>query len=477
MKVRPLYVFFTLLTCLALGGRHDFDFEYWSNFGMKFAIGPVSPEQAKQAIINWAGRANLQIELAPIYHWEEPAGVRIHAALKPGGGTVPEYISWYAFGVKDPNPDNKYSGTVYVDSYTGSVMRIDRGFGEIREDENIANMLTPQQALNKAKEAILSYFPNIPIETFSTYYISPEITEDGSTWKEYRDTICFAFQKRILTPNGEEVDINIQRASAIIDSNTGEPLYIDACYEPLEISPIPTLTREQLAQAVTSFFLGLGAQAVYIPELGGNWFVSREEPNGTQRLCLGFLFGAEPSPEAPSEVKVLLENLNACVVDAHTGEVFSGDFIVAGGVITSGGTKSDFNSPKDLGVFFNGLKKKLIYPIINRDKDIYISSEDLNAIGFRLRPKGKNYVIYYKDRRGNRVEIGKEEWMEESGGIYISVKTLGRLKGIIARYIDDSKTIYIAIIDQKAYDKGRDKKQSLKKEVKRAINRFPKDLL
>jgi hypothetical protein len=42
-----------------------------------------------------------------------------------------------------------------------------------------------------------------------------------------------------------------------MDSKTGELCEIFCCYEPIEISPIPTLTIEQLAEAVTSYFTGL----------------------------------------------------------------------------------------------------------------------------------------------------------------------------------------------------------------------------
>ncbi len=450
MKIRFISIFLLLLTFSAFGGLHDWDFEYWSSFGKKFAIGPVTPEQAKQALINWAGRQNLKIELAPIYYWREPAGVRIHPGLEPGGSIVPVYISWYAFGVQDPNPDNKYSGTVYVDSYTGKVMEINRGFGEIRQDKNVANMLPPQQALNLAKKAVLSYFPNIPIDSFTADFIPPpELTADGSSWEEYDDEVCVSFHNRFITPDGENVDIYIQRASVYMDSNTGEPLEVNACYEPLEISPIPTLSKEQIAQCVVSYFLGLGAEVVYIAEIGNGWSLEREEPNGIQRLYTLVMFQAIPSPDAPPEVKNLLENLNCCAVDGHTGQVFSGMLILPLGSPIS-------NKPRkgDIEVFFNGQRVGLSFPVIQDKEDLYISFEDVKKMGFKLRPSGGKYIIYHKANKKNIAKIDEAELFEKEGEKYIKGKALSKLKGVITHYAKDTDDFHIAIVNEKAFQKG-----------------------
>jgi len=166
MRKFSLVMFLIFCTALALASQYDWDFQYWGQI-MQFAMGPITLEQAKAAIINWSGRENLIIKLCPIYSWEKPWGRAPSGGLKPNGDLLTNYTTMYAFSVEDPNPDGKYSGTIYVDSWSGMVMEIFKSFGQVRDNRNIANMLTPQQAINQAKEIVLSYFPNVPIDSLT----------------------------------------------------------------------------------------------------------------------------------------------------------------------------------------------------------------------------------------------------------------------------------------------------------------------
>jgi len=73
--------------------------------------GPVSVERAKQIIKNWAGRKNLAINL--------------EGSSEGYPGSVWWNSQCYSFRVEDPNPDHKYTGFVYVDSFKGVVVGIE----------------------------------------------------------------------------------------------------------------------------------------------------------------------------------------------------------------------------------------------------------------------------------------------------------------------------------------------------------------
>lgn len=296
---RRIFLLLGVLFSLSLfADERDFDFGYWTKQGMKFAIGPVTVEQAKQAIINWSGRQNLNIELLPLYAWGKTFMGRIpNFGISPSSITLPiaQYTTQYAFSVQDPNPDGKYTGTVLVDSYTGQIQELLKGLSELREDQNIANMLSPQQAMEKARQWVASYFPNIPIASMSVDFVFPPLSEDGSTWENYDDYVTFGFFNRTSTPDGETVELLLQSVIVMLDSNSGELLNMRVCYEPLEISPTPSLTKEEIAQIVASYLYGLGAQVVYIRDIGGprRWYVAREEPYGQQRLYTYAIVGIE----------------------------------------------------------------------------------------------------------------------------------------------------------------------------------------
>ena len=454
MKRFGLFVFLTFYALLAWAGKYDWDFEFWDQF-MHFSIGPVTPEQAKEAIINWSGRQNLIIKLSPIYAWKNPLGRVPSGGLKPGGNPISNYTTVYAFSVKDPNPDKKYSGTVYVDSWSGAVMGISKSFGRVRDDRNIANMLTPQQALNRAKEFILSYFPDVPIDSLTPNWADDEPTEDGSSWKEYDDFLSVIFRKELLTPDGEEVRIYIQEVSISMDSNTGELEDIDYCYEPLEIAPWPTLTREEIAQAVTSYFYGLGAESVVISHTGYGWNVEREEPYGIQRLSTLVAFKAFPSPDLPPDIKNLLDNLNICFVDGHTGEVFYAclEFIL-GGPFGGIGRKE----PSSLSVFYNGQRRETISPPFLQNGGVYISLEDVKKMGFRVGKKG--YVVAYK---GNRAELKRGDIISKDGREYIRGEALGKIKGVRVHYGEETKEFHILVLNEKLFQMGQECRAKLEK--------------
>lgn len=466
MKRLCLYIFLLVSLLPLEGSERDWDFEYLSQHGYRFSIGPVTVEQAKQAIINWAGRQNLQIELEPPRYWMWPEEGRGPASGIGAevSNSLGEYISWYRFGVDDPNPDQKYRGSVYVDSYTGEVKGIFKGFGVVRENGTIADMLPPQQALNLAKQLIASYFPNFPIGSAEIYFISPNlITPDGSTleeysddllfsssWEEYSDDILFGFWVTLTIPSGEKVIVGVQSAHIIIDSCTGELLEIVCCYEPLEVSPIPSLSREELFQAVASFFYGLGAQEVVIPDTGAMWRIMRPEPYEPQRLCFHKLIYIAGVPNLPDDIY-------DCWVDAHTGEVFhAGPF----GHLVGGPTVPSSKTPTSFTLFFNGMKKELKSKPIFKDGKPYISLEDVKSWGFKLEKRGKGLTISYKGKKAN---LAKKELLKEGKRMYLKAEALGKMKGVIYRYIKDRNEVHILIVNEKAFQKGQEMRGKLMK--------------
>jgi hypothetical protein len=458
MKRKILYLFLLSLPLSLFGGEHDFDFQYWTEHGRKFSIGPVTVEQAKQSIINWAGRTNLQIELAPIYNWETPAAGRIpNYTITPDEFPLgAELTTWYAFGVRDPNPDNKYRGTVYVDSYTGAVKGIFRRNPGIKENGQISDMLPPQQAINLAKEYITSYFPDIPIDSFAMEIIGPDsgISEDGSTWKGYTDFLYFSFTNKLHTPDGKPVWIDVQHVAIGMDSETGELCEIFCCFEPIEISPVPTLTKEQLAEAVTSYLNGLGASVVEIRQLNGDtgpgwwpgedkndWWLSRQEPYGSQRLYTDLWFYIEGVPGLP-------DGAYFAAVDGHTGEIFNGGLAP----LALGGPKVPTQRPSSLSIFFNGLKRKTNMAPLIREGKVYISVIDLKKWGFKLKKEGKGYVISYG---ANAVKIGNNDVIKRGQNDYIMGESIGKIKGFMVRYNKKFNQFHIISVDWKAFERGK----------------------
>lgn len=432
--------------------EHDFDFKYWTEQGYKFSIGPVTPEQAKQAIINWAGRQNLEIQLAPIRRWKKPLIGRLPAykISKLGPIIEPEFTSWYAFDVTDPNPDHKYTGTVYVDSYTGQVKGIVKG-DTMRYKGTVSDMIPPQQAINLMREIAASYFPQVPIYSMELPFIELDVTDDGSSWRCYEGEIELQFVERTFTPDGQPVWILTKSVWVGIDSETGELLEIFCCYEPLEISPIPSLTYDEMAQAVTSYLYGLGATYVEILDLGGSreWWIEREEPYGPQRLHTDIRMYIEGIPS-------LYDGVYLGFVDGHTGEIFHvSKAEIPVGMVPLGEISE---KPSSLSILFNGRKVKTTSPPIIKKGKVYISVEDIKKMGFNLK-KEKKWQISYKNKRAT-VEDG--EIMSKGKTKYILGTVLGRLEGVITRYNKNSNKFYILILNEKAFKKGREERLKLK---------------
>lgn len=449
MKGKYLCLLLILFALWAKGDEHDFDFQYWTEHGYKFSIGPVTPEQAKQAIINWAGRQNLEIELAPIYYWMEPEEGRLPSyKINPGGSISPELTSWYAFGVEDPNPDHKYTGTVYVDSYTGQIKGITKGW-VVRDSGSISDMLPPQQAINVMRNIVASYFPDVPIYSMDLPFLDDYVTEDGSSWKTYEDVIYLTFAERTFTPDGKPVWIYTKCVDIAIDSQTGELQEMFRCYEPLEISPIPSLTYDEMAQAVTSYLYGLGATYVEILDIGGSeeWRINREEPYGPQRLYTNIEVYIEGIPSLP-------DGNYFGYVDGHTGEIFNAHQSILGIALSP----STSEKPSSLSILFNGRKVKTSSPPIIQKGKVYISVEDVKKMGFNLK-KEKKWQISYKNKRAT-VEDG--EIMSKGKTKYILGTVLGRLEGVITRYNKNSNKFYILILNEKAFKKGREERLKLK---------------
>ncbi len=454
-----------LLTFFGRGEEHDFDFEYRNPYGDKFAIGPVTAEQAKQAIINWSGRQNLEITYGPVYYGEEPrVGRMAYYTIDPTGSfdDPPEYITWYKVGVKDPNPDHKYSGAVFVDSYTGAIKGICKGAFDSREGQ-ISDMLPPQQAISRAREIVASYFPNVPIYSMELSYIHPELTEDGSSWKHYDSYLYMTFTNRVFTPDGEPVWINVQSVKVEIDSWTGELDELFCCYEPLEVSPIPSLTEEEMAQRVASYLYGLGASFVVITpivvsiEIGGaKWWINREEPYGRQRLYTDVYLYIEGIPS-------LSDGGYWGKVDGHTGELFNAhqEFLLGPpyGLGPPHGRAAKKEKPPPLSITFNGMIRKMAFPPILKGGKVYISVEDVKKMGFRLERKGRSWSISLGDK--SKAIKGKGLLSKDKRS-YILGEALRKLKGVIVRYNKEWNQFHIVILNEEAFKRGQQDKLKLK---------------
>jgi|YelNatPaOPRAMG01_1025707.scaffolds.fasta_scaffold25304_3 hypothetical protein len=454
-------VIFTLILIFAFlqvwGEEHEWDMEYW-NEQMHYAIGPLTAEEAKQAIISWSGRQNLQIELLPVYEWERPQRGRVPSeGLNPMGHLTAYRTTLYSFFVRDPNPDKKYNGKVLVDSWTGAVKYLGKSFAPYRQNKNIANMLTPQQAINRAREIALSYFPNVPVYTFSGVKILyPNTTADGSSWKAYDDSIAVEFYNRALSPEGKEVWIGLQDVLVTIDSNTGNLLRIFCCYEPIEVSPIPNLTQEQLAQAISSFFYGLGAELVEVNDFGGRWWLEREEPYGRQRVYTLAYITAEPSPSLPQDLKQLISAINRCFVDGQTGEVFYG---ISEGFV--GGPPIPIFQPKPkLTLIFNGQERKTKFPLRLWNGAVYISLEDIKALGFQVAKERDGYDISFGNKITKTKEIIKKEGRE-----WVKGKTIGTLGGILVRHIPRHNVFSILILNESVFEMGKTYRKKLESAI------------
>ncbi len=419
----------------------------------EYAIGPITKEQAKQAIINWAGRTNLNIVEVPqeeIFTSDaEPIGKCAAGGLKGIHPTAHgAYATCYAFDVGDPNPDHKYSLFVYVDSYSGAIARVYKGEREVREG-TIADMLPPQQAINLARQLVASYFPNIPVYSFEGVETSPKITSDGS-WEEYDFGIDIWLYNRVQTPAGEEVELCIQEVFVAIDAWTGRVDHIDVTYEPLEINPVPTLTMEEAIQSLISYLYGLGADYVEIIDVRDKWFIARESPNGPQRLFMIVnCFVTEPL-----DSNIFPSNFLTCGVDGYTGEIVWGNFVFWSGFPLPEREKKA-TSPS---LFFDGREKKA-KPIL-KGKKIYLNIEDIKQLGFKVEKTEDGYAVSYKEEKAT---FGADELLKQGSEVFIEGGSLSKLKGVMTYYIEETKQFHIWIKNEKAYQRGVEDRQKLGK--------------
>jgi hypothetical protein len=462
LKGLLLVICFFISAFLLIGGNPYQDFPYWHE-DIILSIGPVSVRKAKQSINQWSGRQNLIIELMPVNHWETPGIERVPTGgFVPGGHLLPYHTFLYAFDVNDPNPDLKYEAGIYVDSYTAKVVKLIKGFPTLRDDKNIANMLTPQQAINRAKELLLSYFPNVPVDSLAVKILQPETTQDGSSWKSYDDMVSIRFYNRTFTSEGEEIYINLQSASVTFDSNNGELLLLRCGYEPLKISPIPDLTKPEIAQIVTSYMYGLGAETAEVTYIDKDWFLAREEPYGAQRLYVEVFVAVEPSEDLPVEIKDVLCTPVTCWVDGHTGEVFYAihEVLMGGGSPAKASRHRSEKEQRQLPfvVVFNGLAMKAKPPLI-KGGEIYIALEDLEKMGFALEKKDNGFVIKNKDKSA---KLESKDVLEKGQRKYIRGGAIGKLKDVITRYAKEENKFHILIINKKAFRMGEKQRYKLK---------------
>lgn len=92
----------------------------------------------------------------------------------------------------------------------------------------------------------------------------------------------------------------------------------------------------------------------------------------------------------------------------------------------------------------------------------------MKSWGFKLRPSGKKYVIYYKENRKNRAFLDEDDIKEGKEGIrYLKGEALNKLKGVFTRYMKDKNYFHIVALDEKAFTKGQaDRTRLIKKSKK-----------
>lgn len=410
----------------------------------EYSIGPVTRQQAKQAILQWSGRSNLNIvEEFPLDEID-PGEVVPLGACAGGGlkGIHPTahgaFGTYYGFGVLDPNSDRKYFGEIYVDTYAGAVVMIKKMPVEPRQGI-IANMLPPQQAINVARQITSSYFPNIPIHSLGGVETDPKIKSDGS-WEKYQYTIYVDFYNRITTEKGE-VKVDVQWVSVWMDSWTGELEDLEVWYEPLEINPVPALTIEEAVQSLISYFYGLGAEEVEIVDVYPRWHICRESPNGPQRLLLQVdckVWETEGS-------NILPGNFWTCAVDGHTGEIVWGE----PKILSMPAPFLMEKEPLRPSLFFDGRKTKA--NLVLKNEKIYVNVEDIKEMGFMVEKGEEGYTISYKDEKAT---FPDKELLKRGSDVFIEKESLSKLKGVMTQYNKETKRLHIWVMNEKAYKKG-----------------------
>jgi len=399
--------------------------------------GPVSVEKAKQIIENWAGRKNLAIKLE--------------------GSSVgyPGSVWWnsqcYSFRVEDPNPDHKYTGFVYVDSFKGVVVGVE-GFGMPPKAKRLIkpakkSMISPEEAIQIAKIAIKSYFPNVPIDSF-LIDTSPSRINNGRKWREKSDSIRVEFYNTAISPFRERVSIQVQSASVLLDAETGECRFIFAVYEPLEIPPLPRFNTEQAIDIAISFLNGMGAEFVEVEEVEKDWWLAREEGGGPQRLVRQMMLNRYPSKDDPEESGTV-----QLYVDGLTGAIcrWEGDWGGAWGPIER----------TTLTLYFKGRERKWKAEPIIKEKEIFISADDIKAMGFKIERKRDGLILRYKKKRA---EISPGALLKAKGKDYIKSSVLEKIKGIKAKYFAQFNILHIWEINELGYEEGVE--ELIKKKIK-----------
>lgn len=394
-------------------------------------VGPVSVEQAKQVIINWAGRGNLEIRL------EGP------------GSTSPATVCWfdqcYSFYVWDPNPDHKYSGYVYVDSFSGVVTEIEHvGAINLKQDEEVVSMISPMQAINIAKEAVLAYFPFIPIDSFAIETF-PHTINNGAAWEEKASNVLIEFIRTTYAPSGEEIWMDVQHARVAVNAETGEWWDIRCAYEPIEISPIPALSTEEVIDSTISFFYGLGREYVEEEKVEDVWHLVREEGGGPQRVIKEMFLSCYPGFYGESNGRNLW-----IIVDGNTGEILHWEACWG---------SSSMEKKDSLTLVFKGKERKWKQKPIIKNGEIFISLDDVKAMGFKVGRRGKGYAISY--RRG-KTEITGRDLLWVKGKVFIRSGALEKIKGTKVKYLKEYDILNIWVMVDWAYKRGQKERDKLK---------------
>jgi hypothetical protein len=445
---------FLCLSSIVFGDEHDYDLEWWSQGG-GCSIGPVSIIQAEEAIKNWAGRQNLTITLEPVHEWEPHPGRCAHGVSWIGETVVPQLIQCYAFSVSDPNSDGKYNGMVYVDSYTGEIVKFTTGRQfEVEWQGDTSQMLPPNTIVNLADNYVNSYFPNIPLNEFqrSVFYSSEEqLSEEswtmksynlneGQSWQAFSPLIHVGYSKSLTTAEGEKIFVDFQKIFVTIDSITGRLCEIICVYEPIQVATQPTISSEEAAEIVLSHFYGLGYQNVSFPQSEfsqAGWSIKCEAPNGPQRLSRCF------------EVEVWTNDMPQMFlveVDGHSGEIWAGDASMGAPVSKEEYARKVYKGY--LVVVFNGrVMKPLHEPFIQRDQ-LFISLEDLKAMGFKLSKRTSGYIISFK---GGIITLTGRDVVRREGREYIKADKLKGIKNIMVEYDKILRRINIWCKNEKAY--------------------------
>jgi len=475
--IRKILAFLTVASLLMLWGmgrglcdEHDYDLEWWAQSGT-YSIGPITVDQAKQIILNWAGRGNLEIELAPVYEWDEhPA--RECAGVPWLGQDVKPYLNQcYVFYIKDNNPDHKYTGRVVIDSYTGNIVSFStqHQFQLIDKKGDIANMLPPQTIVNLAKQYVASYFPNIPLEQVELQgiaYAGPPTPVDGGEmsgpdnfffsvkgeepWKAYSGSVIVMWEN-FLHYGDVCIDMRLQQVSVELDSETGQLCELKCVYEPLEINPQPTLSDQEVEEIVLSHFYGLGYTDVSI-ERDYGWSITRIAPNGRQVLSkwLDILAYTSDGTMWAFWVKV----------DGHTGEIWQGSMSLGG--LPPNPSSSGSSKTSSLKVKFDGKELKLSSSPVRKNGKLFLAVADIQKMGIKLNKLGKGLVLLF---RGQKVSVDNKDILTQGKNRYVNVAVLGKIKNMMVNYNENLGSLNIWVKNEKAYNEAKTVAEKLKKNM------------